>query len=880
MANIEDVIRRQRGLLIRGVESPLFQVLSALYGGITPALLELAVRLSTSDDDAPLSAVVARQRAAEMAQSAAAQLAALNPDAISAVQRAQLAALARGTQQVPEALRALLPAGTTLGQRVNVVAVERAAAAVLPGSPLADLFASLPAVAGANVSDVFLRGVLLGKNPRRVAADLRHVLNGAEAQAETIARTEVLRAYRGAAQEGQRANADVLGGWVWISSAGGPSRGPCSICWAMHGTIHPLDEPFASHPNCRCSPAPLPRTLPPEIQQGEAMFAALPEDQQRAILGPGRHALYRDGVPLGDMVGRRDDPRWGPVRHQRSIREIRAARASAQSAVKFDLDAWAEGNNEWEWDRWQAERYRLRAPLDAGEREALQRYKGAGAFRSNAAVRSGEAAPELAGVISAIDKGEITGTTILNRAVKDPRITRNPEGLVGTILPTDPAPLSTTTIRGYAANYADPDNPVVVRVLARPGQRALAVPNSNEAEVLLPPNTRLRVVRVVPSVTRARPTYVLAEIEDDPTAPVRGAVARSRTPRPSTPRRSPAAAQTAARADAPGPTAPTPLDAVRAQDAARQDFDAAVDRTVAAQAEYSRTRSPRARDEYDAAVQDLGAARARYQEASLVAPPPERYVAQATAEAAMAEGRRLGIAAEYITKGADSRVMPQLHYTKGWSSPAAKRDLPRVLNEINAEVNRLQIKYPAARATRLDTLALQRGSGRAHVSFFPTDPAGRGAMRLFVDDYQDVTETIRSASGTITRTGEERVLDYIARKGHMHGTTLTKMDTVRHEFAHALTYRAGIRNATRIERSWKDAAAAASRDAGRPLRGIIGEYGTSNVAEGMAETLAIFMHPHYGTPMAPRYFHTGRENGRLPDVLEDWCRKVLSGEIS
>lgn len=108
----------------------------------------------------------------------------------------------------------------------------------------------------------------------------------------------------------------------------------CAMCVAMHGTIHKLDERFASHPNCRCTPVPLTRSWDelgfpgvsetvPEMERGTDAFVGWPESAQREVLGPAAFSAYRAGaVRLSDFVGEHTDPRWGAGRHTRSLRSI------------------------------------------------------------------------------------------------------------------------------------------------------------------------------------------------------------------------------------------------------------------------------------------------------------------------------------------------------------------------------------------------------------------------------------------------------------------------------------------------------------------------------------------------------------------------------
>jgi len=111
----------------------------------------------------------------------------------------------------------------------------------------------------------------------------------------------------------------------------------CPMCWAMHGTEHTLDEHLDDHPRGRCAMVPLTKTwkelgfegVPEtrvEVEPGELLFAKLPEEQQRAILGNAGYEAYKAGVvTLADFVGQTSDPRWGTMRYARSLKEMLGA---------------------------------------------------------------------------------------------------------------------------------------------------------------------------------------------------------------------------------------------------------------------------------------------------------------------------------------------------------------------------------------------------------------------------------------------------------------------------------------------------------------------------------------------------------------------------
>lgn len=104
----------------------------------------------------------------------------------------------------------------------------------------------LPDMARREAESVLIDGVIQRWNPDKTGRALRRVLGGPLWRAQTIARTETLRAYRSAHLDAWR-QTSVIGGWVWLSGADART---CAVCWAMHGTEHDMDEPMATHPNC------------------------------------------------------------------------------------------------------------------------------------------------------------------------------------------------------------------------------------------------------------------------------------------------------------------------------------------------------------------------------------------------------------------------------------------------------------------------------------------------------------------------------------------------------------------------------------------------------------------------------------------------------
>lgn len=194
------------------------------------------------------------------------------------------------------------------------------------GTPLRHLLDTLPGQVGSQAASVMLEGILVGLGPREIARNLRTVARIPLTRALTIARTETLRVYRQATLERFQASS-VLTGWTWVAKL---DERTCPVCVALHGTVHPLGEEMGTHPNCRCAMAPLTETWNDDIPEtrftpetGETWFAKQSPERQRAMLGPGKFALYQAGeLKLADLVQPTVSPVWGRGVRERSLRDL------------------------------------------------------------------------------------------------------------------------------------------------------------------------------------------------------------------------------------------------------------------------------------------------------------------------------------------------------------------------------------------------------------------------------------------------------------------------------------------------------------------------------------------------------------------------------
>jgi hypothetical protein len=241
------------------------------------------------------------------------------------------------------------------------------------GRPLGELFRSLAGRFAEDARMALIGGMAAGEGPAAVAPILKAALGGTMLQSLTIARTEMLRSYRLATLENYRANSGpdgVIDGWIWMASLTSHS---CIVCVMMSGTWHGLDEVMDEHVNGRCAMAPSTKswaevlgggadysetayeeaeagyqeqmaedaagreavvTQPPpqmdegmpvssSVPKGETAFLGLPEETQRAILGPGKLGLWQSGLlDLWDLVGQGHSDVWGPMKYERSLSEL------------------------------------------------------------------------------------------------------------------------------------------------------------------------------------------------------------------------------------------------------------------------------------------------------------------------------------------------------------------------------------------------------------------------------------------------------------------------------------------------------------------------------------------------------------------------------
>lgn len=257
-----------------------------------------------------------------------------------------------------------IPAGINISWlKLNTRAVETMVGMNQPGSPLHTLFSSF-GDEGLRLAQVALQDALiLGQGARSVARALRDALGVSLTRALTIARTEVLRAYRTATIASYKENRHIVKGWRWMATLDGRT---CASCYAMHGQVFyfdgdPESKEFATHQNCRCTLVSetlswkeigerygidLSELDEREVETmesllakgysedqakqylmrnltGEQAFALLDEKTQQDILGKAKFLAWKDGkFEFADLSAKTYDPIWGAGRKTASLTEL------------------------------------------------------------------------------------------------------------------------------------------------------------------------------------------------------------------------------------------------------------------------------------------------------------------------------------------------------------------------------------------------------------------------------------------------------------------------------------------------------------------------------------------------------------------------------
>lgn len=204
-------------------------------------------------------------------------------------------------------------------------AMVKLAAGIMDRGPLLDLLESKAAGGAEVIADKLMQGLIEGWSYDKMAKEMTAAVGGVLSNALTIARTETQRVNRMANLESFQSNVAVEK-WIWRANLGTKC---CAFCWSQHGTIHDLDEPMATHPNCRCQVMPYIESYP-FGPPGEDLFAHRSKADQKKILGGPKFRAYEKGaISLPDVAGTKSHPDWGPVGYEKSLTAILGAKKAA-----------------------------------------------------------------------------------------------------------------------------------------------------------------------------------------------------------------------------------------------------------------------------------------------------------------------------------------------------------------------------------------------------------------------------------------------------------------------------------------------------------------------------------------------------------------------
>jgi SPP1 gp7 family putative phage head morphogenesis protein len=261
---------------------------------------------------------------------------------ISAAQGEATAIGADGAEQLTFAALGETPEGVEgpIWTALPSSALEVLTGFMSDGSPLATHLATLAPDAVGAMRQALFDGMTQGEGAAAMGRRLRTVSGITRSRAETIARTETLRAAREASRQSYEANSDVVQGYTRLSAR--DSR-VCPACWALDGTEYETSEIMPTHANCRCTMIPktvswaeltgddsIPDTRP-DLGNASDVFGALDEDEQREILGPSRFDLWQGGTPLSAFAVVEDDPKWGPTARVATLAELGAGSGEGEN---------------------------------------------------------------------------------------------------------------------------------------------------------------------------------------------------------------------------------------------------------------------------------------------------------------------------------------------------------------------------------------------------------------------------------------------------------------------------------------------------------------------------------------------------------------------
>lgn len=205
--------------------------------------------------------------------------------------------------------------------QLNAAAVENVVALARAGQPLADLMTLAYGEAADGMVSELINGIALGQGPRETARRMaQDGLSRGFNHIELVARDQHNRSYRMASQQ-QYQHSNVVESYTRRAAR---NERTCRACLALDGTVHPVDDFMALHPQDRCVMVPNIRGFAPiEFEGTEAWFRRQDRDVQMRILGPGGLQAYEDGLfDWTDMATIKPNEIWGPSAGVTPLKEL------------------------------------------------------------------------------------------------------------------------------------------------------------------------------------------------------------------------------------------------------------------------------------------------------------------------------------------------------------------------------------------------------------------------------------------------------------------------------------------------------------------------------------------------------------------------------
>lgn len=160
--------------------------------------------------------------------------------------------------------------------------------------------------------NALLSGLARGINPRDTAQIISDEIKMPLGRAETIARTETMRALRSGMQMVYNANDDILQGWMWNAAK---SERTCAACLALDGKVFPMGVQMNSHPRCRCvaTPVLLDESLNIKSETGEEWLRKQKKEVKEEVLGSEETRKLFDSkrLSLDDYLRPYKSTKWG-----------------------------------------------------------------------------------------------------------------------------------------------------------------------------------------------------------------------------------------------------------------------------------------------------------------------------------------------------------------------------------------------------------------------------------------------------------------------------------------------------------------------------------------------------------------------------------------